>query len=276
MWYNKRFSLLRAQNSEGFQQSSPYVLKQGAYIYDDFYVQIYDEIMQPMLRADDFLKPVLTATMPSHLHSLFLDIGCGTGAILRSIGRSGYRAIGVDTSPAMISECLNSMDAGTIDAQVGDALDPMIFDRRIFSHILLVDQVMYEWTLDEKRRILQNCSHWLKKGGYLVLHLVDPLHYTSHNKTIREFGGFTYTSKYDAGYSDNACDACDADIDGYEMIHTETFTDHSSQHVRSNENVLYVSPVGDILKLAEKIGFQLQAKWVMSFDKHQYVYLLSL
>jgi SAM-dependent methyltransferase len=102
MWYNKRFSLLRAQNSEGFQQSSPYVLKQGAYIYDDFYVQIYDEIMQPMLRADDFLKPVLTATMPSHLHSLFLDIGCGTGAATFELCRTFGGVVGVDVSEPLI------------------------------------------------------------------------------------------------------------------------------------------------------------------------------
>jgi hypothetical protein len=183
--------------------------------------------------------------------------------------------------------------------KLGDVLEPMQFDSRIFSHILVVDQVLYEWTLAEKRQFLQNCSHWIVPGGYIVLHLVDPGKYNTvvpaiqekekekekiekrktkqTNETKKEtndsdffdssieFDTFSYSSSYE--FPDEFSSV---------IVHTETFVDRSSQHVRANERVLHLSPVGDILKLAEQVGFHLQAKWVMPFDPHQYVFLLGL
>jgi len=244
---------------EGFQQDSPYVLKQGADVYDDFYAQFYQEHIRPhSVSAADLVAPVIQATMPSVLNSRFLDVGCGTGAVLDAVSSAGYSIVGVDRSKCMIEYASSQHDI-----RHADVADPMLFDARFFSHILLIDQVVYEWTLDEMRQIFKNCSHWLQRGGYFVLHLVDPKY---HADVVRDFGAFTYSSKYKK--------EGDVVANMNTVVHIETFTDHSSQHMRSNENVLHMSSVGDILKLAEQVGFHLQAKWVI--QDHQFVYLLSL
>ena len=252
IWRKKQSTTI----NEGFQQAGPYVLKQGRDVYDDFYAQFYREHIRPhAVSAADLVAPVIQATMPSVLNSRFLDIGCGTGAVLDAVSSAGYSVIGVDRSLPMIEQASSGHDI-----RHADVADPMLFDARFFSHILLVDQVVYEWTLDEMRQIFKNCSHWLQRGGYFVLHLVDPLFYRDNRANYKtDFGAFTYSSKYE-------------NIE--HVIRIETFTDHSSQHVRSNENVLHMSSVGDILKLAEQVGFHLQAKWVV--QDHQFVYLLTL
>jgi SAM-dependent methyltransferase len=284
IWYNQKVKgIVGASDSdvEGFQQVSPYVLKQGWIdTYDEFYAQIYPEIMVNFkASASEILKPVFQATMPSTTYSLFLDVGCGTGAVVNEIAAAGYRVIGVDRSSAMISSAMISSamissamnSVADSDIRLGDVSDPMLFDRRIFSHILLVDQVIYEWTLEETRQILLNCSHWLKRGGCLVLHLIDS---DFVNRGLNhDFGSFTYSSKYER---------CSHGSQSSDIVRVETFTDLSSQHVRSNENVLHLSPVGDILKLAEQVGFSIQAKWVLSSSSSssrkdgQYIYLLTI
>ena len=258
---------------EGFQQDDPYVLKRGADVYDEFYAQFYREHIRPhSVSAADLVAPVIQATMPSVLHSRFLDVGCGTGAVLDAVSSAGYSVVGVDRSKHMIEQ-VSSSDH---DIRHADVVDPMLFDARFFSHILLVDQVVYEWTLDEMRQIFKNCSHWLQRGGYFVLHLVDPLFYRDNIENYKtDFGAFTYSSKYENIVDKDKDTDTDTDHkDKEHLIRIETFTDHSSQHVRSNENVLYMSSVGDILKLAEQVGFHLQAKWVV--QDHQFVYLLTL
>src|SRR4029450_11223347 len=47
-----------------------------------------------------------------------LELGCGTGRILRQIARPGYSVTGVDSSPEMLAFAQNSLESMTPPASV--------------------------------------------------------------------------------------------------------------------------------------------------------------
>ena len=89
---------------EGFSQDKRFVMKQNNDIYDDFYVSIYDRLMETEKRAHFVVDQVIQMTQPSMKTSVFLDIGSGTGHLLHRIQEGGYQAYGLDKSYPLISK----------------------------------------------------------------------------------------------------------------------------------------------------------------------------
>ena len=65
--------------NEGFHQTKPYVYKKDDDIYDEFYADIYDELMNTSARSEWELVQMIRITSPDTNNSVFLDIGSGTG-----------------------------------------------------------------------------------------------------------------------------------------------------------------------------------------------------
>jgi hypothetical protein len=169
----------------------------------------------------------------------------------------------------------------------GDALDPMVFEQGMFSHILCMDRTIYE--MEDKIAFLRNCKHWLRPGGYLFLHLVEPSDFntivplgqptrlvkdtdelkTADGKRVTDtaidFFDFKYTSSYDFSQYDKS---------GI-VLQTENFTDTTTNNVRQNEHVYYMRPPRTILEDARYCGFILSGQFVSTEDKYQKVYILK-
>jgi SAM-dependent methyltransferase len=270
--------------TEGFSQELPFVLKQQTNIYDDFYVSIYDEIMQPMKRADFECAKIIDATMPSKKHSTFLDVGSGTGALTNAIQMAGYTVEGIDISPTMKQYAETTYPDLSITC--GDVTDPMAYDRSTFSHVLCTGFTIYQFP--NKLDFFQNCFYWLKPSGYLILHLVDPHKFDTivpagkpaslkspqlyANKRITDteidFQEFSYHSTYDlANYSKDST-----------VIMKETFTDRATNNIRQNEMVYYMEEPDAILTKARSCGFIVHAQANYSEyngDANQYLFILE-
>ena len=91
---------------EGFEQKDQFLVKSGSGIYDDFYADIYDYLVFNNLKDDYEVGYIMNSASPSS-QSKILDIGCGTGHHVASIG-----AKGLDT-PAE-REFLRQVMTGTI------------------------------------------------------------------------------------------------------------------------------------------------------------------
>jgi len=264
---------------EGFAQSEKFVLKKDADSYDSFYAQIYDSIHLPDSTKE--LDAVLKIVEPDE-HSVILDIGSGTGSTLNTLVKSGAKCVGVDKSDAMIAMAKEKY-GDKLPIQKGDIIDPILFERNRFSHILCLDATIYE--IQNKHTFFTNCRYWLQNGGYLVLHLVDkhrfntvvkagrpmfienPQKYAGERitKTEIDFHDFTYLSKYNINTKDPS-------------TFVETFTDGTTQHIRQNERTLYMESDEDILKMASKCGFSQHAQINMApinEDEFQNIYILS-
>ena len=84
---------------EGFAQLEKFVLKKDSDTYDEFYAQIYDSIHLPDPEKE--LDEILKIVRPDK-HSVFLDVGCGTGCTLNALTKSGAKCMGIENSDAMI------------------------------------------------------------------------------------------------------------------------------------------------------------------------------
>lgn len=216
--------------NEGFSQRERFVVNTGPDIFDDFYCQIYDTLHKTSLIE---FTEMIKVTNPSK-DSVFLDVGSGTGDTVFRLTQMGYRAYGIEKSPAMIR--VSQKKHPTIRIIQGDVMDPMTFDNDTFTHILCTQSTINY--IQDKYTFFRYCYSWLKSGGYLILHLEE-----LPTKTM-VFNGV----KYDTYKKDN------------EWI--ERFVDKKSGNVRENEHCLYVEPISEMDRKAIDCGFKKEAEGV--------------
>jgi SAM-dependent methyltransferase len=264
---------------EGFQQDKPYVLKENAEIYDDFYVEKYDQLYQPQKRNNFEVKQIIRMTQPDLKHSCFLDIGSGTGSLVQELMEAGYRTYGIDTSKAMID--YSQTKYPEIQVEYGDANEIMLFDMGTFTHVICNYLTIYQFK--DKLRLLKNAYRWLTPGGYFILHLVDPNRFDTiipagkslnvdspkrytFNRVSDEFfkfDDFKYKSKVDMKLNQTKL--------------LETFTDETNK-VRQNEQNLFMEPKETILAMAKLCGFILHGQLnyeTLYNDPYQYLIILE-
>jgi ubiquinone/menaquinone biosynthesis C-methylase UbiE len=248
LWYDRT----RATGKEGFQQSERFILKTDEDSYDDFYSETYDQLMLPEECVKYMADMVLNTLQPDVGYSVFLDVGTGTGSFVNEWKKRGFRAYGIDQSQAMIDVALHKYP--DLEIKCDSAVNPMAFDRALFTHIFCVDYTIYE--IEDKTRFFNNCYFWLQNNGYLILHLVEkegfkrviPAAYdpvladTPVLKTTIDFGDFEYFAEY-VPFSENR------------MVFKESFRDRESQNIRQNERTLYLDPIETILGIARQAGF---------------------
>jgi len=303
-WYRRNYG----DFAEGFQQQRAFISKTGSGIYDSFYAEIYDEIMLSDKRAEDLMDAIVHVSQPTLRYSSFLDVGSGTGAMIHRLVGAGYKATGIDRSQDMIDYCQqNNIDS--LHFVAGDVLDSMQFDRSQFSHVICSGMTLYEWKESEVLRFFRNCYFWMIAGGYLFVHLVDPLLYSpvalaaigtgtgTHNDrngrkgsritdTEIDFLDFAYKSTYnvhDFSSSDNSAHGADSAAAAGSSCgctaHRESFIDAKTRHVRENEILLYMYSLDDVVSLALRSGFVVKAKWNLLdspySDAYQYVYMFE-
>ena len=153
---------------EGFEQTKEFTVKKGPMIYDDFYANVYDDLIFNQIKNDYEVGEIVNKTTPD-TESLILDIGSGTGHHVKSLVDRGLNAQGIDISPAMVKQAKSTYP--DLDYRVADALDTMTFPAGSFTHITCLYFTIYY--IEDKRRFFENCMQWLMPGGYLTIHLVD-------------------------------------------------------------------------------------------------------
>lgn len=278
---NRSFQI--GPKQEGFQQIEKFVVKRGCDIYDDFYVDIYDHLHQTESRNKFEMVEILNATQADKQASIILDIGCGTGCLVEAMKQAGYKNVyGVDKSQAMVEYAREK--SKTVSCKLGDVMNPMEFGPSTFSHVFCIEKTIYEFS--DKTTFFRNVYSWLSLGGYLAIHLVEPLKfdpivpigkpreisniqkYSREGRittTLVDFGTFTYKNEYDFNHGNNA-------------TRKETFTDIATKHVRINESTLYMDSIESIMEIAKHCRFQVIGQFTYekyNSDANQYIYILK-
>ena len=271
---------LGVKNKEGFEErTNEFVVKKGTDIYDDFYVNIYDDLVFSKLKDNFEIGQIIENTNPTE-DSYILDIGSGTGHHVKNISDNGYKAIGIDTSPAMIKKAKETYP--DMEYQNIDALSTMAFPQDTFTHITCLYFTLYY--IKDKRMFFNNCMSWLKSGGFLALHLVDrnkfdpiipagspfgivsPQNYTKKRITssVVNFDQFEYKANFNLNEKENIA------------IFNETFKQNNGG-VRQNEHKFYMETQKEILSMAKDAGFILDAKIDMMKCQYedQFIYILQ-
>lgn len=139
-------------------------------IYDNFYANIYDDLLYYNFKNDYEIGVLIQNTKPT-TESIILDIGSSTGNYVATLASYGYNIKGIDISPAMINKAKTKHPLYENNFINGDALDITLFRANTFTHITSMNYIIYY--MNDKYQFFQNCMNWLMPGGYLLLHLVD-------------------------------------------------------------------------------------------------------
>lgn len=267
---------------EGFEQKDKFVLKRNNNIYDDFYINIYDQLQKTNERTDIEVQQI-TSTIELNNNSTILDIGCGTGYLVNKLQNLNYNIYGVDKSKNMISFCQENFP--NINVRLDDVNDSMLYDKNTFSHILCTNFTIYEFK--DKIKLLENCHNWLIPNGLFIVHMVDrknfspimplgkptildnPQKYSKFRitDTLIDFLDFTYKSSYNFNYVENNV-----------VVLKETFTDNLTKNIRQNEMNLYMENINDLIKIFNYCGFKVRTKISMepfNGDEYQYLYVFE-
>ena len=276
LWFIKK----NGNENEGFSQELPFILKEGDDIFDDFYAQIYDIIHKPNLYVDSITDDIIKNTNIDEDKCVSLVIAGDTGEQNNSFQSKGIDTYTIFKHRDMYEHSL--IKYPDMKAKVDDLENPMAYETNTFSHILCSGTTLY--TMKTKEIFFRNVYNWLIPDGVFLLQLSDRSKFNTisnsinnklidspqkyHNERITDseidFGSFKYLSKYD--FSD-----AEKDI----VYFSETFTDSQTQHVRKQDQILYMENIDHILKIALICGFSVFSKINLIQDDNQFIYILE-
>jgi SAM-dependent methyltransferase len=270
------------EGKEGFSiETNEFTFKDGkSQVYDDFYVNIYDQLLYNDVKNDYEIKQIVNNTKPDE-KSIILDIGSGTGHHVAALAEQNFKVVGVDKSSDMIKKAKEMYPK--LDFMRGDVNNALTFQPQSFTHILCLYFTIYY--MQDKLQFFRNCMNWLMGGGYLVIHLVDkymfdtivppanplllltPQRYAENRitKSKVNFDEFQYLSNFEMNENDNTAKF------------VESFKNKKSGKVfRKQEHDLYMEPYKEILAMAKDAGFIVQGKIDLLQSGYEYQYLFVL
>lgn len=265
-------------NMEGFTQSRDFIMKTNDNLYDDFYCQIYDEILYDKTKNDFELREI-TRLYKDEMKSV-LDIGSGTGRHVKSFSNMKIKAKGIDKSSSMVK--YSKQQYPGLDIQKADVMNNIIFSPGSFTHITCFYFTIYY--IEDKGTFFNNCYDWLAPGGKLIVHMVNrdmfdpmlnlsvpvkivsPQKYAKERltKSVVKFNDFQYKSNFLLDKENN------------KATFNETMKDDATGNVRKNVHTLYMDTQKNILSIAKSVGFILEGKFDMIKCQYDYQYLYIL
>jgi 2-polyprenyl-3-methyl-5-hydroxy-6-metoxy-1,4-benzoquinol methylase len=108
----------------------------------------------------DILDAVVSQEVPAG--AKLLDIGCGTGFFLETMG-DRYEGWGLDQSELAVSMC---RERGLSNVHVGSALDVSAVGDQVFDAVTLFDVLEH---LEDEAVAMENVRRALKPGGHLIV-----------------------------------------------------------------------------------------------------------
>jgi SAM-dependent methyltransferase len=267
---------------EGFiEQKENFVVKNGIDLYDDFYVNIYDQLFYRELANTYEVGSIENITKPT-TESNILVIGSGTGHIVNTFNEQDYKVMGLEESKAMVNFSKNEYP--DLNFKLGSPMESMIFNRDEFTHIVCLNLTFYYYK--NKTQFLQNIYNWLKPGGYFVVQLVDknkfdpvvpaakpfvmvnPQSFAENRITTSNvvFNNFDYKADFKIFPNDF-------------VQFREIFKDTTpgSNKVRENSHKMWIPQRQNVINMAKEVGFinYAQVDLLMAQMEYQYLYVFQ-
>jgi ubiquinone/menaquinone biosynthesis C-methylase UbiE len=278
---------LLKQNREGFvEEKKEFIKKTGNDIFDEFYVDIYDNLVHDENKNKFEIDRIFKTTGSN---PTVLDVGSGTGHHVNLINNiENSTVIGIDNAPSMIK--VAKQNYPDLDFRLANVLDTMQFPPNSFTHITCLYFTIYY--IKNKRQFFDNCYKWLQPNGVLVIHLVNmhkfdpiisvanpfilvsPQSYTDKRITESKvkFDSLDYKADFQL---DETISTDTATLNKPNAIFKETFK-FDNKKSRINEHNLYMSSQKSILAMARDVGFILQSQEEMDGIQYENNYLYTL
>mgnify|MGYP001413304379 CR=1 FL=1 len=242
-------------NIEGFEQQNKLIFKENEEIYDTFYTSIYDQLKNDRQKTEFEITSIINNTSINNNDNV-LDIGSGTGNHVGAFKKYNINAVGLDKSKDMIN--ISKKNFPNCTFKLGNVINNNLFQPHNFSLISMMNLTVYE--LNNKKTAIKNCYEWLKPGGFLILHLVNPnkfnpslkvsdplnilenssLDNKDNKNTFIKFKNFTYKKIFN--FMNNIA------------TFKETFKDNDNK-TRINTLELRMEPIEEIVNVVKNEGF---------------------
>ena len=111
----------------------------------------------------DFIADVLSQSLPTG--ATVLDVGCGNGIISRSLGRKGFKVLGIDVSEKAIEKAKELNDLSNVNFQVMSAEQLAVSSEKY--HAVVCSERLEH--LHEPQKLLQVLYQSLKNEGVLIV-----------------------------------------------------------------------------------------------------------
>ena len=267
---------------EGFiEQREKFVVKKGVDLYDNFYVNIYDQLFYREIVNLYEVGSIQNITKPTS-ESNILQIGSGTGHIAEEFRKENIKVTGLDESSAMVK--FAKQEYPSIHFKVGSPMKAMMFEPEQFTHIVCLNMTYYYYK--DKSTLLQNIYNWLKPGGFFIVQLVDKNQFDPvvpagkpfvmvnpqkfAKKRITEsnvvFNNFDYKSNFQVFPNDF-------------VQFTEIFKDTSegSNKTRQNVHKMWIPSRQKVINQCKEVGFinYAQVDLLMTQLEYQYLYVFQ-
>jgi SAM-dependent methyltransferase len=267
---------------EGFiEQKEDFLVKKGIDLYDDFYVNIYDQLFYRELANTYEVGSIENITKPT-TESNILVIGSGTGHIVKTFHDQKYKVMGLEESQSMIN--YSKKEYPDLNFKLGSPLKSMLFNPQEFTHIVCLNMTFYYYK--NKIQFLQNVFQWLRPGGYFIVQTVDknkfdpvvpaakpfvmvnPQSFATNRITTSNviFNNFDYKADFQIFPNDF-------------VEFREIFKDTTpgSNKVRENTHKMWIPQRQTVINMAKEVGFITYAEvdLLMAQMEYQYLYVFQ-
>jgi len=233
----KNFMFTKFHYIEKFEnfENKNITIKRNRKIYDDIYVDIYDELL--FRNFTNYNDIGIINNINPISKSIILEIGCKSGYNVNTISKK-CKSFGLDDSVSFINKARQNYPKLKFD--VGNPLIAMNYSPNYFTHILSLNNTIYKFK--DKKVFFENTMYWLKPGGHLILNLFDR---TQLNKKVIDLSKTKYNFNYKNYYQIFPND------DTGVMKEIINYKDNIIQ----NEQDLYIPTQRKILNIAKDSGF---------------------
>lgn len=191
-----------------------------------------------------------------------IELGCGTGRILRGIADAGYSVTGVDSSIPMLDFARNTLAdedmADNVTLIAGDFADPVLLPREKFGVAIIgLDSLLHATTLDAQLAVLRGAWEALDPRGQLI---VDVVHATPVRLMAMD-GGLAFNGSWVMGDGARLDKLVSQSIEAAEqLIHSEiwyevTTRDGAVARTRTGFTQRWIGS-GELLLMLQLAGFQ--------------------
>lgn len=126
-----------------------------------------------------------------------LEMGCGTGRILREIAAAGFNVTGIDSSASMLAFAREALDPddleGAVELLEGDFGASGLVEPGTFGVAIIgLDTLLHAVTQEEQLRVLRTTFAALDPRGQLIVDVVNP----TPSRLLAMDGGLTFSGSW--------------------------------------------------------------------------------
>jgi ubiquinone/menaquinone biosynthesis C-methylase UbiE len=254
-------------------------------IYDTYYAKVYDKLFSTPERISFEKKAIQDNALAAWpiTETKLLDACCGTSPHSEWMCAEEFDIVGLDSSEAMLQKARERCSRGRFYR--GDITRAETFAPKSFSHAMILYFSIYQFR--NPKMVLDHLYSWLKPGGVLIIHLVDPLKFDpildaaspfamfSLQKYAKErivdsnvtFDQFTYKSRF-------VKEKHDDEATFEELLTFKDPTKNDGLKYREHKHRLFMPSVDAMLEIIKSSGFTRHEMVDMTPAGYEYQYLL--